>query len=89
MPIGMMGDDKNRGSLIANMREMPAEKGNPHNPDMGLLHAAERMLEAINANDKDTLVSVLKSFIRMVSMQVEQDEKKEGGYSEELYSKQS
>jgi len=84
-----MGDAKNNGSLIANMREMPAEKGNPHNPDMGLVHAAERMLEAIKANDKDTLASVMKSFIRMASMQMEQEDKEKGGYSEELHSKQS
>lgn len=87
--IGLMGDAKNTGSLIANMREQPAEKGEPHNPDMGLVHAAEQILEAVKANDADTLKGALKSFVRMCTMQMEQENKDKGGYAEEIYSKQS
>lgn len=85
-----MGDAKNKGIMIANMPsgEAPAEKGQPHNPNMGLISAAEKILEAVKANDKDTLASAMKSFIRMCYMQMEQEEKMEGGYAEEISERQ-
>ena len=80
--IGMMGDDKNKGSLIVNMNSQPAEEGQPHNPNMGLVHAANKIISAIQSNDADSLTHSLKSFVNMCIMQSKQnnleDELKKG-----------
>lgn len=91
--IGMAGDDKNKGSLIVNMDSTPAEKGQPHNPNAGLLSAAKQILSAIQSNDSDTLTHGLKSFINLCNMQDKQgkfeDELKEGqkGVDQKLESR--
>ena len=82
--IGMAGDEKNKGSLIINMKSYPAEKGQPNNPDMGLLSAAKQIMSAIQANDPDTFSSSLKSFINMCNMK-----EKQSGFESELKEGQS
>lgn len=82
--IGMSGDDKNKGSLIVNMKKQPAEEGQPHNPNSGLVHAAQKIISAIQSNDSDTLAHVLKSFVNLCSMQAEKE-----GFEDELKKGQS
>lgn len=67
--IGMAGDDKNRGSLIVNMRTEPQEDKSPKSADMGLKSAASQILSAIQSGDADTLTDGLKSFINLCNMQ--------------------
>lgn len=75
--IGMAGDDKNKGSLIVNMNKQPAEEGQPHNPNAGLVHAAKNIISAIQSNDSDTLAHNLKSFVNMCTMQAKQNKLEE------------
>lgn len=72
--IGMAGDDKNRGSLIVNIRQAPSEVGSPVNPDMGLVSACDEIISAINANDSSTLSKALKSFFNMAMMQMKKND---------------
>lgn len=78
--IGLMGDAKNNGQLIANMGEKrPAELGDVRNPRMGLSYAAEEILEAVESKDKETLSHALNSFFKMAYniMKMENDEYKQ------------
>jgi len=72
--IGLMGDAKNTGQLIVNSSEAPAEMGEPHNSDMGLLSATDEIMSAFDKRDREALKMALQSFVKMTLYKSEKKE---------------
>lgn len=73
--IGLAGDVKNRGSLVANFgKKSPVDAGLPRNPDSGLVSAAQLILEAVQSGRPEDLSDALKTFVKMCNRHQEMEE---------------
>lgn len=85
--IGLQGDAKNPGQLVANMDKAPATEGMPRNPRQGLIYATKAMFEAVERKDMEMFSNALESYISMYLdlKEMDKDDEKVGnGYSHEV-----